>query len=56
MLDGGPLDGQEVEVDDGDELVVTMLDRTVHGYARTTGSRVLTSGECGAVFRWSGRW
>lgn len=54
-LFGGPLDGRVVPVEeDGDELLVTMADGSVHRYRRT-GSESPSSTDDTAVFTWTGR-
>ena len=56
VAEGGPLDGTEIDVARGaDEVAVEMADRSIHGYVRTDGARLLQSGVRGAMFRWIGR-
>ncbi|GEL19584.1 hypothetical protein PA7_34210 [Pseudonocardia asaccharolytica DSM 44247 = NBRC 16224] len=50
-VDGGPLDGDELDVEaEVDEVSVTMMDGTRHRYVRTRESR----GQV-VVMRWAGR-
>ncbi len=56
VLDGGPVDGEEDEIDSRTvQLVVPTDDGSLHLYERVDTERILSDGRRAVIFRWRGR-